>query len=61
MESAGGERDEVTLEALCLDRLTYRVSWWEGNHRKEEHFRLLVMARKAFRQAVSAQSLVTNC
>ena len=41
-------QDGPILDALNCDKLVYRLSWWEGNIRREETYRNLQIARKAF-------------
>jgi hypothetical protein len=69
IETAGDEDDAVILDSFAADKQIYRVSWWEGNYRKENTYRLLKVARQAFKMVVSMKkrvpslsgSTVTNC
>ena len=70
IETEGDSYDAVILDAFCADKLIYRVQWWEGGSRKENTYRLLAVARKAFKMVVStkkrvpsmyARSTVTDC
>ena len=70
IEMEGDSYDAVILDAFRADKLIYRVQWWEGGSRRENTYRLLAVARKAFKMVVSmkkrvpsmyARSTVTNC
>jgi hypothetical protein len=41
-------QDGPILDALNADKLIYRLSWWEGNIRRQETYRQIKVARKAF-------------
>lgn len=42
------EHDAIILDSFFADKQIYRVSWWEGNYRKEETYRSILDARKEF-------------
>jgi hypothetical protein len=60
IETAGPENDAIILDAIYADKLVYRLSWWEGNYRREQTYRQLAVARKAFKMARSMKARVPS-
>lgn len=60
VETAGDEDDRIILESFAADKQIYRVSWWEGNYRRDETYRSIAVARKAFKMAQSMKARVPS-
>ena len=45
----GGVNDDIVLEGLQADKIIYRLTWWEEDiYHRQEFYRSLKTARKAF-------------
>ena len=60
VEKAGTEEDCIILDAMMADKAIFRVSWWEGNYRREENYRSIADARKAFKMVQSMKVRVPS-
>lgn len=60
IERVDKDGDDIILDSIMADRLIYRVSWWEGNHRRSETYRSIATARKAFRMVQSMKARVPS-
>ncbi len=59
-ETAGTENDRIILDSFNSGGQVYRLSWWEGNYRREETYRSIVTARKAFAIVASMKKRVRS-
>jgi hypothetical protein len=60
IERAGTEQDDIVLDAMMADKAIFRVSWWDGNYRRDETYRRIADARKAFKMVQSMKARVPS-